>query len=176
MAPGHGWGPEAGRAPSSGLSAGAQPALPPALPCSLRHPRPSLPAVRRCLVFPHHFHHGVLCVSALSEDPEAQFCVSLHQFPHRWGAAGGPQPWGGVQRWGDGLCLRSGEGLSRAPLLCFHLCEVAQGTATPSLGLLLTALPEGTALITLAWQHLSGGLSHHLYPSSCPGTWYRVII
>ena len=39
---------------------------------------------------------------------------------------------------GGGLCLRSGEGLSRAPLICFHLCEVAQGTATPSLGLLLT--------------------------------------
>ena len=83
LAPGHAWGPEAGRGPPSGLSARAQPALPPAFPCSLRHPRPSLPAVRCCLVFPHHFHHGVLCISALSEDPEAQFCVSLHQFPHR---------------------------------------------------------------------------------------------
>lgn len=73
-------------------------------PCSLHHPWPCFPAVCSRLVFPHHAHHGVLCISALSKDPEAQFCVSLLQLPHRCGTSTKAlgKAWGGAQRWVGG--------------------------------------------------------------------------
>lgn len=95
------------------------------LPCSLHHPRPSFPALCSRLVFPHHPHDGVLCVSALSEDPEAQFCVSLHQLPHRCEtgrqalSSGRPPPWGGSKDRGGGwyLWYQDREDFKVSPLL-----------------------------------------------------------
>lgn len=108
--------PIGGRVPSASLLS---------LPCSLHHPWPSFPAVCRRLVFPHHPHHGVLCISALSKDPEAQFCVSLLQLPHRCGAGRKTmgRAWEGVQRWVGGVRRRgvvsvmSGERILRPLLL-----------------------------------------------------------
>lgn len=117
LVPGHALGPDGDLAPGPPLPGLCRalpsgpgcpvPAHSPSLPCSLHHRGPCFPAVRRHLVFPHHRRHGVLCISALSEDPETQSHVSLHQLPHRWGAAGGPQPcgwgiWGDGRRWGVG--------------------------------------------------------------------------
>ncbi|XP_019278217.2 transmembrane protein 225B isoform X2 [Panthera pardus] len=68
----------------------------PPLPHSVHHSRPRFPAVRSCPVFPHHLHPGVLCISAVSEDPEAQFGVSLHQLPHRLAKA---LPWEAPITW-----------------------------------------------------------------------------
>ncbi|XP_040312230.1 transmembrane protein 225B isoform X1 [Herpailurus yagouaroundi] len=68
----------------------------PPLPHSVHHSRPRFPAVRGCPVFPHHLHPGVLCISAVSEDPEAQFGVSLHQLPHRLAKA---LPWEAPITW-----------------------------------------------------------------------------
>lgn len=88
---------------------------PASLPHSVHHSWPSFPAVCSCPVFPHHLHPGVFCISAVSEDPEAQFGVSLHQLPHRCGrrrqasSSGKPRPRGGVvggtQRQEDGWFL-----------------------------------------------------------------------
>lgn len=88
---------------------------PASLLCSAHHSWPRFPAVCSHPVFPHHLHPGVLCISAVSEDPEAQFGVSLHQLPHRCGtgrqalSSGKPQLWGGfeggTQRQGDGWFL-----------------------------------------------------------------------
>lgn len=118
------------------------------LPCSLHHPRPSFPALCSRLVFPHHPHHGVLCVSALSEDPEAQFCVSLHQLPHRCEmgrqalSLGRPPPWGGPgagpkDKGGGGICDVRTEKILKH-LLCCLLYEVSHPQARCEDGYFIT--------------------------------------